>query len=165
VAVTRVDVSATEVRRRAAAGETIRYLVPDAVRALVERRGLYRELPRCEAKGTSMLKTIVQALFGTRHQRELKRLAPIIEQINESSSGCRAFRTTSCAGRPSAFAPRSAMPSPRWRRAGGAARGEARDARRRRARGIAQRIGEAEERRKEALEGILDEILPKRSPP
>jgi preprotein translocase subunit SecA len=30
-----------------------------------------------------MLKTIVQALFGTRHQRELKRLAPIIEQINE----------------------------------------------------------------------------------
>jgi nicotinate-nucleotide adenylyltransferase len=46
VAVTRVDVSATEVRRRAAAGETIRYLVPDAVRALVERRGLYRELPR-----------------------------------------------------------------------------------------------------------------------
>lgn len=46
VAVPRVDVSATEVRRRAAAGETIRYLVPDAVRALVERRGLYRELPR-----------------------------------------------------------------------------------------------------------------------
>ncbi len=46
VPVTRVDVSATEVRRRAAAGETIRYLVPDAVRALVERRGLYRELPR-----------------------------------------------------------------------------------------------------------------------
>ncbi len=46
VGVTRVDVSATEVRRRAAAGETIRYLVPDAVRALVERRGLYRELPR-----------------------------------------------------------------------------------------------------------------------
>ena len=46
VAVTRVDVSATEVRRRSAAGETIRYLVPDAVRALVERRGLYRELPR-----------------------------------------------------------------------------------------------------------------------
>ncbi|HLL81660.1 MAG TPA: hypothetical protein VK420_03375, partial [Longimicrobium sp.] len=30
-----------------------------------------------------MLKTIVQALFGTRHQRELKRLAPIIAQINE----------------------------------------------------------------------------------
>ena len=46
VAVTRMDVSATEVRRRAAAGETIRYLVHDAVRALIERDGLYRELPR-----------------------------------------------------------------------------------------------------------------------
>jgi len=43
VRVTRVDVSSTEVRRRAAAGETIRYLVPDAVRALIERHGLYRE--------------------------------------------------------------------------------------------------------------------------
>jgi nicotinate-nucleotide adenylyltransferase len=45
VPVTRVDVSATEVRRRAAAGETIRYLVPEAVRALVEREGLYRGVP------------------------------------------------------------------------------------------------------------------------
>lgn len=43
VAVTRVDVSATEIRRRVAAGETIRYLVPDAVRAYIEREGLYRE--------------------------------------------------------------------------------------------------------------------------
>ncbi|HET6764631.1 MAG TPA: nicotinate-nucleotide adenylyltransferase [Longimicrobiaceae bacterium] len=43
VAVTRVDVSATEIRRRAARGETIRYLVPEAVRAIVEREGLYRD--------------------------------------------------------------------------------------------------------------------------
>jgi nicotinate-nucleotide adenylyltransferase len=42
VAVTRVDVSSTEIRRRVAAGETIRYLVPEAVRALIEARGLYR---------------------------------------------------------------------------------------------------------------------------
>lgn len=42
VAVTRVDLSSTEVRRRVKAGETIRYLVPDAVRDLVERHGLYR---------------------------------------------------------------------------------------------------------------------------
>jgi nicotinate-nucleotide adenylyltransferase len=42
VAVTRVDVSSTEVRRRVAAGESIRYLVPEAVRALIERHGLYR---------------------------------------------------------------------------------------------------------------------------
>jgi nicotinate-nucleotide adenylyltransferase len=42
VAVTRVDVSSTEVRRRVAAGASIRYLVPDAVRAVIERERLYR---------------------------------------------------------------------------------------------------------------------------
>jgi nicotinate-nucleotide adenylyltransferase len=41
VAVTRLDVSSTEVRRRVAAGKSIRYLVPDAVRAVIEREGLY----------------------------------------------------------------------------------------------------------------------------
>lgn len=46
VPVTRVDVSATEIRRRAAAGESIRYLVPEAVRAIVERDGLYRDTER-----------------------------------------------------------------------------------------------------------------------
>jgi nicotinate-nucleotide adenylyltransferase len=46
VPVTRLDVSATEVRRRMAAGQTIRYLVPEPVRLLVEELGLYRELHR-----------------------------------------------------------------------------------------------------------------------
>jgi nicotinate-nucleotide adenylyltransferase len=38
----RIDVSSTLVRRRAAAGQPIRYLVPDAVAAEVERSGMYR---------------------------------------------------------------------------------------------------------------------------
>lgn len=42
VPVTRVDVSSTEVRRRVAAGQSIRYLVPEAVRAVIERERLYR---------------------------------------------------------------------------------------------------------------------------
>lgn len=42
VPVTRVDVSATEVRRRVREGRPIRYLVTDPVRAIVEREGLYR---------------------------------------------------------------------------------------------------------------------------
>lgn len=42
VPVTRVDVSSTEVRRRIAAGQTVRYLVPDAVRETIARLGLYR---------------------------------------------------------------------------------------------------------------------------
>lgn len=42
VAMTRIDVSATEVRRRVAEGKSIRYLVSEPVRAIVEREGLYR---------------------------------------------------------------------------------------------------------------------------
>lgn len=42
VPVTRVDISSTEIRRRVAVGESIRYLVPDAVRRIVERERLYR---------------------------------------------------------------------------------------------------------------------------
>jgi nicotinate-nucleotide adenylyltransferase len=40
--VTRIDLSATEVRRRVRDGEPIRYLVPDSVREIIEREGLYR---------------------------------------------------------------------------------------------------------------------------
>lgn len=43
VPVTRVDVSSTLVRRLAAEGRSLRYLVPDAVRAVIERERLYRE--------------------------------------------------------------------------------------------------------------------------
>jgi nicotinate-nucleotide adenylyltransferase len=38
----RIDVSSTLVRSRAAAGRPVRYLVPDAVAAYIEREGLYR---------------------------------------------------------------------------------------------------------------------------
>lgn len=46
VRVTRVDVSSTGVRRRVAEGRTIRYLVPEAVRAVIERERLYGGLSR-----------------------------------------------------------------------------------------------------------------------
>jgi len=42
VDVTRIDISGTEIRRRVAAGQPIRYLVPDAVDAIIRREGLYR---------------------------------------------------------------------------------------------------------------------------
>jgi nicotinate-nucleotide adenylyltransferase len=37
-----VDISATEIRERVARGASIRYLVPEAVRAVIESEGLYR---------------------------------------------------------------------------------------------------------------------------
>ena len=43
-----LDVSATEVRQRVAAGRTIRYLVPQAVEELIVERGLYRRTRRRE---------------------------------------------------------------------------------------------------------------------
>jgi nicotinate-nucleotide adenylyltransferase len=46
VPVTRVDVSSTQVRRRVAAGLSIRYLVPGAVGAVIERERLYRDHSR-----------------------------------------------------------------------------------------------------------------------
>jgi nicotinate-nucleotide adenylyltransferase len=41
----RLDVSSSLIRRRAAAGRSIRYLVPDAVAAYIERERLYRPAP------------------------------------------------------------------------------------------------------------------------
>jgi len=39
----RIDISATEIRTRVAHGESIRYLVPDAVREIIARHQLYQE--------------------------------------------------------------------------------------------------------------------------
>lgn len=39
----RIDISATEIRTRVARGESIRYLVPEPVRALIEKHHLYQE--------------------------------------------------------------------------------------------------------------------------
>jgi nicotinate-nucleotide adenylyltransferase len=42
VAVSRIDISATVIRARVAAGKSIRYYLPDAVREIIERDRLYR---------------------------------------------------------------------------------------------------------------------------
>lgn len=41
----RIDISATEVRTRVAKGQSIRYLVPDAVMEIIARNHLYKETP------------------------------------------------------------------------------------------------------------------------
>jgi nicotinate-nucleotide adenylyltransferase len=42
VARPRIDISSRDLRARARAGESIRYLVPDLVESYIRRRGLYR---------------------------------------------------------------------------------------------------------------------------
>ena len=42
VPVTRIDLSATDIRRRVREGLSVRYLVPEAVGGMIERFGLYR---------------------------------------------------------------------------------------------------------------------------
>jgi nicotinate-nucleotide adenylyltransferase len=42
----RLAISSTDLRRRLAAGESVRYLVPDPVLAYLARKGLYAERPR-----------------------------------------------------------------------------------------------------------------------
>jgi nicotinate-nucleotide adenylyltransferase len=41
----RLDISSSLIRRRAAVGRPLRYLVPDAVAEYIEREGLYRQAP------------------------------------------------------------------------------------------------------------------------
>jgi nicotinate-nucleotide adenylyltransferase len=41
----RLDISSSLIRRRAAAGLAVRYLVPDPVAAYIEREGIYRQAP------------------------------------------------------------------------------------------------------------------------
>ncbi|HUF67775.1 MAG TPA: nicotinate-nucleotide adenylyltransferase [Longimicrobiales bacterium] len=45
VRVTRIDVSSTDIRRRTAEGQPIRFLVPAAVEALIRLHGLYGAIP------------------------------------------------------------------------------------------------------------------------
>ena len=54
--VTRIDISATDIRRRVAVGEPIRYLVPAAVEAIIRRERLYSPTAGAESRthsGTS----------------------------------------------------------------------------------------------------------------
>ena len=46
VDVTRVDISSTRIRERISSGRSVRYLVPAAVRRIIEAEGLYRD-PSC----------------------------------------------------------------------------------------------------------------------
>lgn len=63
--VTRIDVSSTRLRARFREGRRVRYLVPGAVRAIVEREGLYRRAVRGP---TSAVRVASGAVGGAGHR-------------------------------------------------------------------------------------------------
>ncbi|HEX8432489.1 MAG TPA: hypothetical protein VF625_14460, partial [Longimicrobium sp.] len=108
-----------------------------------------------------MLKTIVQALFGTRHQRELKRLQPIVDQINEEFGRLKGLSDEELRAQTDKF-------RARIREAVAEVEAELADLREQKRHAesstdreaLAEEIGDAERRMKATLEGVLDDILP-----
>jgi preprotein translocase subunit SecA len=108
-----------------------------------------------------MLKSIVQAVFGTRHQRELKRLQPIIVEINQEFERLQGVSEEELKGQTEKFrayiqeataevrAELDAIREERRRSESASEREE-----------LSQRLGEVERRLKSATEAALDEILP-----
>ena len=108
-----------------------------------------------------MLKSLVRAVFGTRHQRELKRLQPIVDEINREFDRLKSLPDDELKAQTEKF--RAAI-----RDATAEADAELLELRaRRRAseeaaerEGLSQQIGAAERRLKAELEAVLDELLP-----
>ncbi|HEX2094459.1 MAG TPA: preprotein translocase subunit SecA, partial [Longimicrobiaceae bacterium] len=108
-----------------------------------------------------MLKKVVRALFGTRHERELKRLWPLVDQINQEAERLQAVSEEELRAQTARFRERIREATAEIdaeledlraakRRSESAAEREA----------LAEQIGEAETRLKSAIEATLDEILP-----
>jgi preprotein translocase subunit SecA len=108
-----------------------------------------------------MLKTLVQAVFGTRHQRELKRLSPIVDEINREFERLKVLPDAELQAQTHRFRERIAETVAEEK----AALEELR-ALRRASEDVAEReslsaqIGAAERRVIAELEDVLDRILP-----
>jgi preprotein translocase subunit SecA len=108
-----------------------------------------------------MLKSLVRAVFGTRHQRELKRLQPIVAEINREFERLKTLSDDELKGQTEKFRAiiREAVAEAEADVAELRARRRAsEDAAERDA--LSQQIGAAEARLKAELEAVLDDILP-----
>jgi preprotein translocase subunit SecA len=108
-----------------------------------------------------MLTSLVKAVFGTRHQRELKRLQPIVDEINREFDRLKSLSDEELRAQTEKF--RAAV-----REATAEAEAELAELRARRRvsedaaerDALSQQIGNAERRVKSELEEVLDDILP-----
>ncbi|HEX8318894.1 preprotein translocase subunit SecA [Longimicrobium sp.] len=108
-----------------------------------------------------MLKSLVHAVFGTRHTRELKRLRPVVEQINAHFERLKDVSDDELRGQTARFRERIAEATSEVEAELGdlrAQRRQSEDAAEREA--LSQAIGDAEKRLNAELEAELDEILP-----
>jgi preprotein translocase subunit SecA len=108
-----------------------------------------------------MLKSLVRAVFGTRHQRELKRLQPLVAEINREFDRLKTLSDDELKAQTEKFraAIREATAEAEAAVADLKARRRAsEDASERDA--LSQQIGDAERRLKAELEAVLDDILP-----
>ena len=74
VRVPAIDISATDIRRRVREGRSIRHWVPDAVAEYVALAPLIF--------GPRMIKNLMTAVFGSRFDRERKRIQPVVDAIH-----------------------------------------------------------------------------------
>ncbi|MFL5541481.1 MAG: preprotein translocase subunit SecA, partial [Longimicrobiaceae bacterium] len=108
-----------------------------------------------------MLKSVIRAVFGTRHQRELKRLQPLVVQINEQVARLESVSEEELKGQTEIFRERIREATAEVQAELDQLRAEKRAAESSAEREeLAQRMGEVEKRLKAATEQILDEILP-----
>ncbi|SOD02892.1 protein translocase subunit secA [bacterium JGI 053] len=108
-----------------------------------------------------MLKSVIRAVFGTRHQRELKRLQPLVDQINEHVRRLEGVSEEELKGQTATFRERIHEATAEIQAELDALRAEKRASESSAEREqIAVRMGEVEKRLKSATEQVLDEILP-----
>ncbi|HEU0054990.1 MAG TPA: hypothetical protein VFQ39_17510, partial [Longimicrobium sp.] len=108
-----------------------------------------------------MLKSVIRAVFGTRHQRELKRLQPIVDEINQHAERLRGISEEELKGQTEKF--RDYI-----REAVAEAQAEVDGIREQRRQAessaereeLSQQLGAAERRLKSATEAALDDLLP-----
>lgn len=108
-----------------------------------------------------MLKSLVAAVFGTRHQRELKRLQPVVAEINREFERLQSLSDAELQAQTEKFRQmiRDAVAESEAEVADlRAQRAASEDASEREA--LSQQMGAAERRLKAELEAVLDELLP-----
>ncbi|HWK90035.1 MAG TPA: hypothetical protein VNP72_08560, partial [Longimicrobium sp.] len=108
-----------------------------------------------------MLKSLVRSVFGTRHQRELKRLQPIVDEINAEFDRLKGLPDAELQAQTEKFRARirEGLAGPEAELAELRAQRRASESAAERE-GLSQQIMAAERALKAVLEGVLDEILP-----